>query len=351
MIKRDYLSIENTNCLKGILSICVFLCHLWGNIASFDGVDNTNIIIQTFGRLCTVLGYLSVACFFFFSGYGLMCQYQKKGEKYLEGFLIKRVLPLYIVCSVFILFYSVANIALGNEIKPVQVIQSFLFGGTVISKGWYLQSILLWYIFFYVSFKIVNKIAKKQNIGIPILSVFFIVYLILCWILKLESTWYECCFCLILGVAFAMFKEKIESVFSSTVKFLLIVSAVFFLFMTSFVLGNYSILNEEMRIVSKCISAVSFSALVVLLMRILPIKNIITRFLGNIYLEIYILHGFYLMFFRSKIMNISNPYIYTGVTFLLTTLSAVLIHPLICKILSIGKIKKAKERFGNGNQV
>ena len=338
-MKKDYLSIDNTNCVKGILAVCVFLCHLWGNVASFEGVNVENAFIQNIGRVCTPLGYLSVACFFFFSGYGLMHQYQKKGKQYLDGFLIKRVLPLYLVCIIFILFYSMANIVLGNGVEPKQFIQSFFFGGTIISKGWYLQSILLWYIFFYLAF----KIPKKENNKPLLLLLFFFLYVGICLILKLQSTWYEGCFCLVLGVLFSKYKGKFDETFASVKRFVVLFAGLLVLFFVTFILGNFSILDNVMRIVSKCISAACFSVLVALAMKFIPINNIISRFLGKIYLEIYILHGFFLMLFHSKYIIINNPYVYAALTFLSTILLALIIHPAIQKILSLGKKIKQKE--------
>ncbi|WP_259317952.1 acyltransferase family protein [Bacteroides stercoris] len=51
-------------------------------------------------------GSLSVSIFFFLSGYGLICSYNLKGEKYLKGFLIHRIgkviIPLLTAYAIYI---------------------------------------------------------------------------------------------------------------------------------------------------------------------------------------------------------------------------------------------------------
>ena len=308
------------------------MCHFWGSIVS-NGLASTDIfVIQNLGRVCGFMGYLAVACFFFLSGYGLMVQYQKKGNDYLKGFLLKRVVPLYIVCAIFILFYWGASVALGESVGLSTVAQSFFFGKTIISKGWYFQAILIWYVLFYLSFRFLKKESRK----IVLLFVSFVLYIALCLIMRLESTWYEGCFCVVLGVVWAKNKSKIDDILSK--RYALCLLFVFILFTVTFVFGNTSILDRNLQIVFKCVSASAFSILIVMLLRVLKVNFAVTRFLGKISLEIYILHGFFLSFFFSKYISIKNPLLYGALVIASTIAVAVIIHPAISKILTFGKI-------------
>ncbi len=76
--KGEYLLLANSGCLKGILAICIIICHLWGPLVEGNPSLGDGIIGNTVGRICAVLGYLSVALFLFLSGYALCVQYQKK---------------------------------------------------------------------------------------------------------------------------------------------------------------------------------------------------------------------------------------------------------------------------------
>ena len=153
----DGLTKGNTDCLKGILAICVLLCHLWGSLVQENASLVSGIAGRGLGVVMMSLGYLAVSMFFFLSGYGLMVQYKKRGETYTKSFLQKRVLPLYLLCVILIVFYWGARTVFGESVSVGDLVRSFFFGGTVISKGWYLQSILVWYLLFYVCFRLVKK--------------------------------------------------------------------------------------------------------------------------------------------------------------------------------------------------
>ncbi len=342
-IGENYLSLRNTICLKGILSVCIIFCHLWGAVSLGHPQLSEGIIGHTIGRICTVLGYLSVALFFFLSGYGLTLQYQKRGEKYLKTFLQQRIVPLYIINIFLIFFYWGARALFGEQISWRLLVGSFLFGGTVIASGWYLQSILLFYVLFFLSF----KYFKKDISQISTLIVGFFIYLVFCFLLRLESTWYESSFCLIIGVIWGKFSDCITVKLGTkkTLAVYLFLSAA--LFGITFIFGNFSILSEALRVSIKCLSSCFFVIFVVLLLRVLPIDNFITYFLGKISLEIYVFHGFFLMLYRCKWIYINNWILYSVLVFASAIVFAWVIHPLFSIILKIGK--KEKKKSGNEN--
>jgi|GEM_PF-596895 len=331
----DYLSLDNSNCLKGILAICIFLCHCWGRICLQDASLTESLFGLTVGRILTVLGYLAVALFFFLSGYGLMVQYQKKGNDYLKGFFLRRVLPLYLLCLLFIALYTVENWILYDDFNWKTIVQSLLFGGTVIRYGWYFQSILLWYIFFFLCFRFI----KKDGIRLILLCVAYVLYVALCLILRLDSTWYEGCFCLIIGILWAKYKGNIDEFFASKKIYILSLCIALVLFVATLLFGNFPILPEALRIVVKAVSACVFVALVALILKILPIRNLLTRSLGKISLDLYLTHGFFLVLFQSKYVFIQNPWLYALVTLLSTLVASCLIHPLTKRILSLFRKK------------
>lgn len=65
------LSKDKCNCLKGIFAIIVLIHHLKQHSGVFSDYAVPSIILQA-------MGYLSVAVFFFISGYGLAFSWQKK---------------------------------------------------------------------------------------------------------------------------------------------------------------------------------------------------------------------------------------------------------------------------------
>lgn len=93
----EYLSKENTNLLKGIFAICVLVHHTRACMTSL----NDTIL----GMILTASGYLSVAMFYFFSGYGLEKQYQISFKKYIDSFFKNRVASFYILYILILSIY------------------------------------------------------------------------------------------------------------------------------------------------------------------------------------------------------------------------------------------------------
>lgn len=103
---KDYLSKENTDCVKGIFAVSILLHH----IAQFNPVElpyYVHILVQS-------MGYLSVSVFFFFSGYGLSLQY-RKNKDYLKHFLRHRVLSLYGKYLFIMLLYLLFFLCIGRR--------------------------------------------------------------------------------------------------------------------------------------------------------------------------------------------------------------------------------------------
>ena len=130
---RQFLSVDISNCLKGIFAVMVLLTHMHGRVALFS-----NSIV---GTLFSAFGYLAVSGFFFLSGFGLTEQSKKEG--YIKAFPKRKVLPFYLLCCVSVLIYLLRDIIFANQISLIGVVKSFLWGDTVVENGWYLQAQLL----------------------------------------------------------------------------------------------------------------------------------------------------------------------------------------------------------------
>lgn len=70
------------------------------------------------------------------------------------------------------------------------------------------------------------------------------------------------------------------------------------------------------------------------------IENAITLFLGNIYLELYLLQGLFLSMYKSAFLNIANPFFYGGAVLISTILLAYITHPAFKWIIHCFKNSK-----------
>ena len=67
----ECLQKQNSNLIKGLMAVLVVAHHLY----QYSHVIDTPIMSYIFASL----GYLAVAVFFFYSGYGLMESYKNRG--------------------------------------------------------------------------------------------------------------------------------------------------------------------------------------------------------------------------------------------------------------------------------
>lgn len=313
--KSDYLSKENSNCLKAIFALLIMISHMFA-YRKF-GVN------LGLGPVITAFGYLSVSVFLFFSGYGLTVSYINKGNAYFNGYLRKRVLPVYIINVFLIVLYSIFQIAIGYKLSVIQIVQSFFIGGTVVKYGWYIQLILLFYVLYLLAF---NKSSIYK--GIIKISGLIILFCIICAILKMHQTWYESSLAFILGAVWARNKAKFDLLFNNIKNYIAGIVSVFITFSICFVLGNAGILPLIIKIPVKMVSSVLFVLLVLLVTMKIRINFKPTEFLGNYFFEIYIFQGFIIVLF-SEVLVINNILIYYLVCITCSILVAMIMHPVI----------------------
>ena len=285
------LSLASSETLKGIFTVAILICH----INAVNGMLNYGLL----GTAVQSLGYLSVGGFFFLSGYGLSFSYDKKGESYFDNFLRSKLLFLYTVNIMFIVIYSVRDIVIYNAFSLPLLIKSFFIGGTVIDKGWYIEVQCLLYLLFYLSY----KFFKDKKKGTAVLTILTSVYILLCALLKLSTTWYETALCFSAGCAYAFFgkDKKVNTLFALPV-------LVLFLFTLYF--GNAKILPEALRISLKILSSLIFVCIIIVITKNINLKLKTLSFIGKNSLLIYLTQGLFLKLFSETVM-IENDLVYT----------------------------------------
>ncbi len=320
-IATDYLSLENTKCLKGILAILVLIHHVYQS----GGLFQTGALYAV-GYICQSLGYLTVALFIFLSGYGLAAS--TNTEK-IKKFPKNKILPFYCIILFFAVIYISLKVILGNEITLKQILLTLTFGYTLISSGWYLQVQLLYYIVFYLVFKYVKQ--KYQILTIAILQV---IYILVCLLFNIGPIYYERTFIFVMGILWFANKDKIDSVLSSSKAkaCIFVISAVVF---TALYLSASIINNVALEVLLRSLSYFFFVTAVMSVLFKIKINSAVTRFLGEISLEIYMLQGVFMLLLHNEIINITNPYIYAAAVIIGTVALAIAVHPLIKLIYTI----------------
>ena len=314
---------QTSNSIKGILAIMVLVSHIHGRVDLFDG--------SIWGTVFSAFGYLAVSGFLFLSGYGLR-KVSLTNSRYLADFPQKKIYPFYRICCITILIYIIRDIVCGEEISVFLILQSFLFGKTVVDNGWYLQTQFIFYIIFYFSYR------QRGGNGRFWLFILISAYCILCPLLGLSTTWYEAGFCFAAGCVYAECEDRIIKYRNGSTgnKRYIQYMTVAICFFVALFFGNRAVLPNGMRIVVKMLSAILFALLMMSVVSVIKITNGIVRFLGKYSLEIYLLQGIFLNAFIRCIKSITE-WGYILAVMISTILAAIVVHPLYSKIGTWGR--------------
>ena len=319
----DNLRKEKTDCLRGIFAIFVLLHHLWQNTGLFENNVLLSVVFEAMGRL-------PVAGFFFLSGYGMMISYRRNGAEYAKKLFIRKAVPFYIVSLLFAVIVSFLTDA--SIISKLKLIYNF---GQV-GYFWYLELQLLVYILFWLVF------GTKWPEKVKTTAFSFAILMLICVFDYLRlGFWWQCStVCVILGLLWASAKEEIESTIfakKSCPLFLILTFMLFCAFMVAQIKFVWSSL-----FLTESVSAMLFVVFVIMLIRVTPIVNPVTKFLGKISLEIYATQCIVISFFHKNWLgapfqgvNIENPWIYCIAVLACTIGISAVIHPAVSKFMSL----------------
>ncbi len=323
---------EQTQGLKGILCILVVLCHLRSYLAP---VDNSAVLSSLF----VAFGYISVALFFFLSGYGLSAQYYKKPD-YMKPFFKNRVLNLYIKYVIIILCYAVLFFAVGL-IDYKLLAQSFFFGGTIVVNGWYFQAVILMYIIF----GIVYKLRMNDKLKLILFFIGTGLYILIAKLICDSNHWYQSVLCFPLGFLYNFVNVKTDREKGNTALKLIhsllkiIIGIALMVVKASFV-GIPDWLNTLLIPIAAVLFITGLSECGVL--RIC--NNPVLKFMGGISLEMYAVHGAVITVLRSSFIWIKNDLLFLVLVLSVSILGSAMLNFIfkqIDKMLKNGRNKNA----------
>ncbi len=312
----DYLSNKSTKSLKGLLALFIIFHHVSQKITTGENFSNFEY-----------MGRYIVALFFFLSGYGLYFQYSNDAT-YMENFLRKRLTRIFIPFFVFIVIYVIYRASLGEVVNVDFFLSFWRDHSNIIYNGWFINSIIVLYVIFYVSFK-----KKDSKIAIFKLVFFTLVYIF--WkAYQNHGDWeYVSIMAFFLGVFWMKDRSLIDK-FIEKNYFVLLVS--FSILM--YVFRHYEVIMKNIGITNKYVyygivgnlCTMIFVVYFLLLTNKLNFSNKYLDFLGNISFEIYMIHGL-VMHYLGKffVSSAVNDVIYTIVVLLVSIVFAYCIKKLI----------------------
>lgn len=306
----DYISLENTKPIKGILALVVMLHHISQNTAG-------GVLLREFEPI----GYLPVAVFFFFSGYGLLKSYKEK-KGYKEQFFRRRISTILFPYLIVVLIYWLLS-AIGKTPYTVEeMLYSFIDGYPKAANSWYILVLLL----FYVCFYIFMAIFKKNYKGIVIATAgLCVVWSIICMIIGYGIWWYNSCICIAFGMAWALWEKTIVAFIQNTYckLFTICLVLVWVLFRISDSLGFL-----PLRVLLYWGTCLVFATLICIILMKCKVGNKILDFFGEISFELYMIHGAYVRLFYGNSIHLKNELIWGILIIVTSVISAFLLHKL-----------------------
>lgn len=158
-----------------------------------------------------------------------------------------------------------------------------------------------------------------------------VLYCLLCIWLGMGAYAYVSVFAFPMGFWWRKWEKKIEALLSSRRRFWMSYAALFLVFCVTLIFGNLPIFTRAWLLAIRSVSAVAFVSVVLLTIRVVRIQFPVTEFLGEIYYEIYVIHGMFLNLFRNVIV-VENDVLYIVLVFGCTFSSSYLLRPVIQRL-------------------
>lgn len=334
-----YLSREQTESVNGVFTLLVFIRHIWGG-GGYSGswLIEKNVV---FGFIDTLLGQLIVTTFLFYSGYGI-CESIKNKKNYIEMFPFKRILKLFMHFDFAIFLYMIENFIFHEKYSLSQKILSLFAWSSIGNSCWYIFVMLVFYCTVYFSFK-KEKDMFRALISVSILMA---IYALAISFMR-EHSWYNTVICLVSGMWYSFYRQKIENVICSGYVKIFCMSALIF----TVAYGLAWLFSDDKGVVwnmayiaAYWIASAAFVFIVIMITMKVKIGNPITGFLGRHVFSIYILQRLSMIIFYKIGLAETSQYLYFFVCLTVTIILAVL-YDRVDKIYLnlVGKIYIKKE--------
>lgn len=331
-----FMTFEKSRSILGVLAFIIIVHHLYERY-----ILNLNIG-GTYYKYLIVLydcSYIFIPILMFISGYGLYISFKHK-NKYLDKFVLKRILPIYVQLVIVILTLSILSQFTQTKESLLDIIKDITLLKTFNYNGWYVIAIIIFYFVFYISF----KTYKNEKLAIISIIVFTVIYVSIglvtnhgMYILQGEI-WYNAVHLFVLGIIFAYNENNIIKFTNKRYKLILILDIIALIVLIQLViyaeetwgyygdfLGVEDVIQRRIKtlIIQQITGVVSVYTVILLSLKF-NIENKTLIKIGNIALELYIVHYAILIISSKDYFNIINKVNYI----IFALLSVIIAFPL-----------------------
>lgn len=310
-----------SNSIKGIAAVMIMLGHL---------VTGMHPVTQMLFS-----GEMWVGVFFFFSGYGLMHSLCAKGDSYLEHFLVKKILHIWLPFVVAESIYTIASVCMTGDMAGIipGCLGIHLFNSVL----WYVDELMILNILFFAWGKLIYRHRKEKMTSLSVWVLLYVLFLMLGVCFDIGTWWYISTSTFVIGIYIAYIKNSrpdLEARVGLSLPMEIIVTTAF---VAVYVVYRYiGLLYHDDAIFGLPVSYVQtglamilvpwFVLTIAILIKHIPkhaIVNSITEYLGDVSYDIYLYHGLAILLIDRVIFNM---YIRLILAVMLTLICAVVIR-------------------------
>ena len=266
---QDHMDLENTYSIKGIFVWLIIFCHK-------NNYDN----LKKYFFFKIIRNIKVVPIFFFYSGFGIYESIKAKGIYYVKTLPIKSAI-LFIKFQLIVLLFLITNILiLGQKIGLKNYLLSVIFKSSIGNSNWFAFTIIVFYLYSYVSF---IHFTYKFYLGIIVLSFLCFLHFIFVYDYFYPKCFYsvETILCFLTGFCYSLCQKYIDKIIkNSDIYYFGIMSITIYLFYTT--LNKYTLLKILLK-------SDLFAILVVLLTMKIKFNNDFLKFLNSHSYSIYLL--------------------------------------------------------------
>ena len=314
---KEYLSVESTSGLRGFLALGIIFHHLSPLVKTGEEFSNFSY-----------MGTYIVSIFFFLSAYGLYVQNESK-ENYLDNFLEKRLSKIMVPFFIISLIYMFARFVNGQLMDLNFFINLFKKGSTIIYNGWFVDIIILMYVFFYISF----KFFQNKFLSIVFNTIFIICYICLAIKLGYNFWWYNSVLPFIIGLIWAKNQNKIDRFLDRYyfIAIILVTVLLFFSHKYNILLKYIHLENSYSYALAANLDNIIFTIyFIILFLKKINFSNVYLALIGRISFELYMIHGLVIsilekIFVSSRV----NDVLFTFFVLLISLVLAWIINKLV----------------------
>lgn len=291
-VSDEFMSKEYTTSLRGVCALAIMLCHI--RITNFAPLNVFNY-----------LGNPIVGIFFFLSGYGMLTRIKQIGiDNYMNGFILKRCVPLFVEYIFVWIFNFVCMFLVSGNFNFLKEI--------ITPHSWFIIMIEVLYIVFYIGYKLFKDNLKGLIIFVTIFELAVIIALSA---FGVDECWYLSLLCFSGGMIYSVVnlneKKTLPLIFGFGA--LAVVAT-----------GAEYVLSDKPKIIVLWaliynVSVLSLAIVALSVGRYVRFKNPVFELCGKMSLEIYLLHGVFQFVFK-EIKPIYNNSLLYGAMIILCTL-------------------------------